>query len=73
MCAWSAAIDLDQCLGKDPILIALAYAIAQQGRVVPLIGPGSVAELEYSLAAFAISPRQRTCVGWRPGANDPSG
>lgn len=48
------AIELGRRLGKDPIQIALAYALAQQGRVVPLIGPGSLAELEHSLGAFAI-------------------
>ncbi|MDX3925220.1 MAG: aldo/keto reductase [Shinella sp.] len=48
------AIELARRLGKDPIQIALAYTLAQQGRVIPLIGPGSLAELEQSIGAFDI-------------------
>ena len=48
------AIELGKRLGKDPIQVALAYVLAQQGRVVPLIGPRSLAELNHSLEAFDI-------------------
>ncbi len=48
------ATELGKRLGKDPIQVALAYVLAQQGRVVPLIGPRSLAELNHSLEAFAI-------------------
>ncbi len=48
------AIELGKRLGKDPIQVALAYVLAQQGRVVPLIGPRSLAELNHSVEAFAI-------------------
>lgn len=33
------AITLGEQIGKDPIQVALAYVLAQQGQVVPLIGP----------------------------------
>lgn len=49
------AIALGRELGKDPIQVALAYVLAQKGRVVPLIGPGSLAELNHSLDAFSIT------------------
>ncbi|WP_411036537.1 aldo/keto reductase [Shinella sp. BYT-45] len=49
------AIALGRKLGKDPIQVALAYVLAQKGRIVPLIGPGSLAELNHSLDAFSIT------------------
>jgi aryl-alcohol dehydrogenase-like predicted oxidoreductase len=54
---------LAQKLGKDPIQIALAYVLAQNGRMVPLIGPGSLAELEHSLEAFEITLSEEDA-GW---------
>ncbi|MDQ0321957.1 putative dehydrogenase/aryl-alcohol dehydrogenase-like putative oxidoreductase [Pararhizobium capsulatum DSM 1112] len=48
------AIELGKRIGKDPIQVALAYVLAQQGRVVPLIGPRSLAELNHSIEAFDI-------------------
>ncbi|MCZ7450858.1 aldo/keto reductase [Agrobacterium rhizogenes] len=48
------AIELGKRLGKNPIQVALAYVLAQQGRVVPLIGPRLLAELNHSLEAFDI-------------------
>jgi predicted dehydrogenase/aryl-alcohol dehydrogenase-like predicted oxidoreductase len=48
------AIELGRRIGKDPIQVALAYVLAQKGRVVPLIGPRSLAELNHSMDAFDI-------------------
>jgi aryl-alcohol dehydrogenase-like predicted oxidoreductase len=49
------AIALGRKLGKDPIQIALAYVLAQKGRVIPLIGPRSLSELNHSLDAFSVT------------------
>lgn len=49
------AIALGRKLGKDPIQIALAYVLAQKGRVIPLIGPRLLAELNHSLDAFLVT------------------
>ena len=49
------AVALAHRLGKDPIQVALAYVLAQGGRMVPLIGPRTLAELEHSLEAFDIT------------------
>ncbi|WP_283192891.1 aldo/keto reductase [Rhizobium sp. AN80A] len=48
------AIELAAKLGRSPIHIALAYVIAQQFPVIPLIGPRTIAELEDSLSALDI-------------------
>jgi aryl-alcohol dehydrogenase-like predicted oxidoreductase len=48
------AIALGRKLGKDPIQIALAYVLAQKRRVILLIGPRSLSELNHSLDAFSV-------------------
>jgi predicted dehydrogenase/aryl-alcohol dehydrogenase-like predicted oxidoreductase len=48
------ATELARRLGKDPLQVALAYVLSQQARVIPLIGPRSIAELNHSLEAFSI-------------------
>jgi aryl-alcohol dehydrogenase-like predicted oxidoreductase len=48
------AIALGRKLGKDPIQIALAYVLAQKRRVIPLIGPRSLSDLNHSLDAFSV-------------------
>jgi predicted dehydrogenase/aryl-alcohol dehydrogenase-like predicted oxidoreductase len=47
-------VEMAQRLGKEPIHVALAFCMAQDFGVVPLIGPQSVAELHSSLDAFDI-------------------
>lgn len=60
------AEELGRRLGKDPIQIALAYVLNQPWPVIPLIGPGTLAELRHSLAAAAIclSPEE---ISWLEG------
>ena len=48
------AIALGERLGKSPLHVALAYCLAQDFPVVPIIGPLAVGELEDSLKALAI-------------------
>ena len=48
------AIALGERLGKSPVHVALAYCLAQDFPVVPIIGPLAVGELEDSLKALAI-------------------
>ena len=53
-------------LGKQPIHVALAYALTQPFPSIPLIGPRRLAELDDSLEAFSIrlTPEQ---VRWLEG------
>jgi aryl-alcohol dehydrogenase-like predicted oxidoreductase len=48
------AVELAEKLGKSPIHVALAYALAQPFPVVPLIGPRRLQELDDSLEALDI-------------------
>ncbi|MCM2442225.1 aldo/keto reductase [Agrobacterium vitis] len=48
------AMELANQVGKSGTQVALAYALAQPFPLIPIIGPGSLAELEDSLAAFEI-------------------
>lgn len=48
------AIELARRLGKNPIHVALAYVMAQEFQIVPLIGPRTPGELHDSLQAFEI-------------------
>jgi aryl-alcohol dehydrogenase-like predicted oxidoreductase len=48
------AIALGERLGKGPLHVALAYCLAQDFPVVPIIGPLAVGELEDSLKALEI-------------------
>ena len=48
------AVELAGKLGCRPIHIALAYVMAQPFRVVPLIGPRRLSELDDSLRALSI-------------------
>ncbi len=49
------AAELAKRLGKKPIHVALAYCLAQDFPVLPLIGPLTLQELEDSLEALDIS------------------
>jgi aryl-alcohol dehydrogenase-like predicted oxidoreductase len=49
------AIALGERLGKTPLHVALAYCLAQDFPVVPIIGPLAVGELEDSLQALDIT------------------
>jgi predicted dehydrogenase/aryl-alcohol dehydrogenase-like predicted oxidoreductase len=61
------AVELAERLGKGPIHVALAYALAQPFPSVPLIGPRTLAELDDSLNALdiALSPED---VAWLEGS-----
>lgn len=48
------AFELGERLGKSPLHVALAYCLAQDFPVVPLIGPLAIGELEDSLEALDI-------------------
>jgi len=48
------AVELANRLGKKPLHVALAYCMAQDFLVVPLIGPLTLQELEDSLEALDI-------------------
>ncbi|WP_421723067.1 aldo/keto reductase [Bauldia sp.] len=48
------AIALGERLGKSPLHVALAYCLAQDFPVIPLIGPLALGELEDSLEALDI-------------------
>ncbi|MCP4384135.1 MAG: Gfo/Idh/MocA family oxidoreductase [Hyphomicrobiales bacterium] len=48
------AIELGTRLGKSPLHVALAYCLAQDFPVIPLIGPLAIGELEDSLEALDI-------------------
>ncbi|MEJ0011738.1 MAG: aldo/keto reductase [Bauldia sp.] len=60
------AAELARRLGKKPIHVALAYCLAQDFPVLPLIGPLTLQELEDSLEALdiALSPAD---VAWLEG------
>jgi aryl-alcohol dehydrogenase-like predicted oxidoreductase len=49
------AIALGERLGKTPLQVALAYCLAQDFPVIPLIGPLALGELENSLEALDIT------------------
>ena len=49
------AVELAKRLGKRPIHVALAYCMAQDFPVLPLIGPLTLQELEDSLGALDIT------------------
>ena len=49
------AVELAKRLGKKPLHVALAYCMAQDFLVVPLIGPLTLQELEDSLEALDIT------------------
>jgi len=49
------AVALGRRLGKTPVQVALAYCLAQDFPVVPIIGPLAVSELEDSLQALDIT------------------
>ena len=42
-------------LGKSPLQVALAWCLHQDFRVIPLIGPLALGELEESLGALDIA------------------
>jgi aryl-alcohol dehydrogenase-like predicted oxidoreductase/predicted dehydrogenase len=54
------AIELAKRLGRTPLQVALAYCLAQDFLVLPLIGPLAIGELEDSLQALdiAMTPEQ---------------
>jgi predicted dehydrogenase/aryl-alcohol dehydrogenase-like predicted oxidoreductase len=49
------AIEFGRRIGKNPLHVALAYCLAQDFDVVPLIGPLALSELEDSLEALDIT------------------
>ncbi len=53
------AIELGRKLKRNPIHIALAYCMAQDFPVIPIIGPLALGELEDSLEALTIRLRPK--------------
>jgi aryl-alcohol dehydrogenase-like predicted oxidoreductase len=49
------AISMAQEYGKSVTQVALAYIIAQQSDIIPILGPRSLSELHHSLGAAGIS------------------
>ena len=49
------AIELAKRLGRNPLHVALAYCLAQDFQVVPIIGPLAIGELEDSLEALDVA------------------